>query len=244
MKRKIRQLLQITILLGLIFLACPAMGVSYQWETQVDEVGFFIEVPAEYRWTYSPRKNGVIVTFTYESAAIEIRSFSDDTLSELTMPELVNQKAARLASVYNGVRLLYEKPSAHRPDLYLASWEIIHQGARYTEQTALWKDGDKIIAISCVAPTASLVRYQVAFENAIFSLLPDKGDTAIPEFTRNRSINLLTRMPSQEETKPKEEKPIKKEQKKETKPAEKTTPAKKEEPPKTNDMDSFLPPLK
>lgn len=221
-------------------------ATPFRWQPQFGEMGFYVEIPPEYRRTYSLRQNGVILSFVHESAAIEIRSFVDEKYQNRGFAELVDLKAARLAATYNGVRLLYEKPSFYRENMYLAAWELVHEGIRYIEQTAFFKHGAQILTISCVAPATSVSRYQIAFENAIFSLTPDLNYSKIWNYLRLKSLILYNRPNSQGETKSEEkksEKPVTPPKKEEAKlPQEE----KKESPPpaKTEEIDSFLPPIK
>ncbi|MCS6985295.1 MAG: hypothetical protein NZM25_09265 [Leptospiraceae bacterium] len=222
-------------------------SVSIHWQSQVGELGFFVEVPPEYRKTYSLRPNGVILSFVYENAAIEVRSFQDEKYANYSYPELVDLKAARLSALYNGVRLLYEKPSFYRQNMYVAAWELVHEGVRYIEQNAFIKNGAQIVTISCVAPAKNLSRYQVAFENAIFSLTLDTATEKISQYLRLKSLILYNRpnregeapveVPSKEKKSDKSPPPAP--PKEPIVPQKEVVPEKKQE-----DIDSFLPPLK
>jgi len=152
------------------FTVCALGAVPYQWEARAGESDFTLDVPETWRVLESVKRNGVIVQFRKRGGArIEVRSFA--TKEPLTIPQIVNQKAARLASEFSWVKLIEEKDSTYRENLHLSVWEIRSGGKSYREETAIAIDNSGPVVVSCLIPTELYARYRTHCENAFYSLV-------------------------------------------------------------------------
>jgi hypothetical protein len=153
----------------LFFSVCALGAVPYQWEGKAGESDFTLDVPATWRVLESVKRNGVIVQFRKRGGArIEVRSFA--AKEPLTIPQIVNQKAARLASEFSWVKLIEEKDSTYRENLHLSVWEIRSGGKSYREETAIALDNSGPVVVSCLIPQELYARYRTHCENAFYSL--------------------------------------------------------------------------
>jgi hypothetical protein len=158
-----------------LFVAIPALNkthaLTYQWESKTGESPFSLDVPEAWRTWESVKRNGVIAQFRSPTATIEVRSFSSSETT--TAKQIVNQKAARLASRYSSVRLLEERDSKYRENLHIAVWEIKSRGRSYREETAVIISDEGPVVVSCMVPTAEYEIYRTHCENAFYSLILD-----------------------------------------------------------------------
>lgn len=160
-----------TFLLGFLCASSALSAIPYQWESKSGESAFTLDVPESWRTWEAVKKNGVIAQFRKGNARIEVRSFaSKETLS---VAQIVNQKAARLASEYPAVRLIEEKESKFRENLHLSVWEIRHRGKLYREETAIAQSEHGPVVVSCLIPADRYVTFRTHCENAFYSLVLD-----------------------------------------------------------------------
>ena len=159
------------LLLLLCLILPPAVTAeNYKWEPKGDEPAFSLDIPNDWEIDYLVKTNGSLVFFRHAEAVIEVRSYLSEDDAEFQT--LMNQKAARLSARYNDVRLINEKKSKYRSNMYLAAWRLLDEKNRlYIEKTAFISDGgEQVLAISCIAPRSAYNRYKVTFDNAILSL--------------------------------------------------------------------------
>lgn len=157
---------------SVLLCACSTLSaIPYQWEPRAGESAFTLDVPEGWRTWESVKKNGVIAQFRKGKAMIEVRSFA--TKENLTVQQIVNQKAARLASEYSAVRLLEEKESRFRENLHLSVWEIRRGGKIYREETAIAQSEHGPVVVSCLIPGERYGEYRTHCENAFYSLVLD-----------------------------------------------------------------------
>ena len=165
-----------TFSLGLLCASAALSAIPYQWESKSGESAFTLDVPESWRTWEAVKKNGVIAQFRKGNARIEVRSFaSKETLS---VAQIVNQKAARLASEYPAVRLIEEKESKFRENLHLSVWEIRHRGKLYREETAIAQSEHGPVVVSCLIPADRYATFRTHCENAFYSLILDADKTS------------------------------------------------------------------
>lgn len=151
-----------------ILCVCSASAMPYQWESQNGESPFSLDVPESWRAVESKKRNGVIVRFAGGGAHIEIRSLADKDLS--SQKKIMNQKAARLASQYNSVRLIDERDSRYRENLHLSVWEIKAGGKVWRDETAIIVGSAGPVVVSCMVPLESYQSHRTHCENAFYSV--------------------------------------------------------------------------
>ncbi|MBL8032145.1 MAG: hypothetical protein JNJ69_00480 [Leptospiraceae bacterium] len=158
--------------------ATAAGAIPYQWEPKAGESPFTIDVPDNWRTVEAVKRNGVIAQFRRRDARIEVRSFA--ARETLTVQQVVNQKAARLASEYSFVRLIEERDSKFRENLHLSVWEVKRRGKLYREETAVVISDQGPVVVSCLIPANMYTQYRTHCENAFYSLVLDaeKGGDA------------------------------------------------------------------
>lgn len=179
-----------TFSLGLLC-ACSALSaIPYQWEPKAGESAFTLDVPENWRTWEAVKKNGVIAQFRKGNARIEVRSFA--TKENLTVAQIVNQKAARLASEYPAVRLIEEKESKFRENLHLSVWEIRHRGKLYREETAIAQSEHGPVVVSCLIPADRYAAYRTHCENAFYSLVLDADKS--PESGGKTRVDLVSEL--------------------------------------------------
>jgi hypothetical protein len=174
--------------------AGPIAAIPYQWESKSGESPFTVDVPDTWRVGESVKRNGVIVQFRRGPARIEVRSFAGK--DKLTIPQIVNQKAARLSSEYSLVRLIEEKDSKFRENLHLSVWEIRSRGKMYREETAIALSDLGPVVVSCLIPGNEQDRYRTHCENAFYSLTleADKGGDWDKKNSKNNLMNELAKI--------------------------------------------------
>lgn len=185
MIEEMRPLMRIVFILAA---ALPLHAIQYQWESKAGESSFTLDVPETWRVTESVKRNGVIVQFRKAPARIEVRSFS--AKDQLTIPQIVNQKAARLASDYSFVRLIEERDSRYRENLHLSIWEIRARGHLYREETAIVVADTGPVVVSCVIPATAYAKYRTACDNAFYSLVLDGARSGGATSTPAKQDNL------------------------------------------------------
>ncbi len=167
-----------TFLTGLLCASSALSAIPYQWESKSGESAFTLDVPESWRTWEAVKKNGVIAQFRKGNARIEVRSFASK--ENLTVAQIVNQKAARLASEYPAVRLVEEKESKFRENLHLSVWEIKHRGKLYREETAIAQSEHGPVVVSCLIPAERYAAYRTHCENAFYSLVLDADKSSEP----------------------------------------------------------------
>lgn len=146
-------------------------AIPYQWEPKGAESPFTLDVPDNWRIWESVKRNGVITQFRKGNARIEVRSFA--VTENLSVAQIVNQKAARLSSEYAFVRLIEERQSKFRENLHLSVWEIRRKGRIYREETAIVISDQGPVVVSCLVPGERYAEYRTHCENAFYSLTLD-----------------------------------------------------------------------
>lgn len=160
----------IILIFGL--LTAPAsFGIPYSWEAKNGESPFELDVPEAWRIRESVKRNGVIAQFRHGDARIEVRSFTEKDNVEFA--QVVNQKAARLASEYSFVRLIDERDSKFRENLHFSVWEFKRQGRLYRDETGIVLSSAGPVVISCVVPAAKYELLRTHCENAFYSITLD-----------------------------------------------------------------------
>ncbi|MBV6494180.1 MAG: hypothetical protein LDLANPLL_02206 [Turneriella sp.] len=160
--------------------SAPLLAQPYQWNSRSGESPFKIDIPENWRPIESVKKNGVIVQFRKGEARIEVRSFVSDTA--LTIPQIINQKAARLASEYSSVRLIEERDSKFQENLHLSVWEIQTRNRFLREETAIILATEGPVVVSCLVPQSREKKYRTICDNAFYSLAleGDSHDNTLP----------------------------------------------------------------
>lgn len=169
-----------TLCFCLAAFTCSVAAIPYQWESKSGESPFTVDVPETWRTYESVKKNGVITQFRKGNARIEVRSFAGK--EKLTIPQIVNQKAARLSSEYPLVRLIEERDSKFKENLHLSVWEVRSRGRLYREETAIVIAETGPVVVSCLIPRDREETFRTHCENAFYSLTleADRGEEASP----------------------------------------------------------------
>ena len=176
-------------------------GETFQWEAKGEKPSFTIDVPNDWERDHIITSNGAIVYFRESVALIEVRSFVTDYDPEFDA--LMNVKAARLSSMYKNVKLIYERKSRLRPEMYLAAWILTKKGRRFVEKTAFIVDGDYILAVSCIVPLKNYKKFRVVFDNAILSVqLLDKDGRPSDEILKLKKFFIFNRPNAQNKVEP------------------------------------------
>ena len=187
----------------LFLLSCitRVFGGTFQWEAKGEKPSFTIDVPNDWERDHIITGNGAIVYFRESAAVIEVRSFIADYDPEFDA--LMNIKAARLSSMYKNVKLIYERKSRLRPEMYLAAWILTKKGRRFVEKTAFIVDGDYILAVSCIVPLRNYKKFRVVFDNAILSVrLLDKEGRPSDEILKLKKFFIFNRPNAQNKVEP------------------------------------------
>jgi len=148
--------------------AATLNAAPYQWQSLNGESPFTLDVPETWRTTESKKRNGVIVRFSGKKARIEVRSLADKEITSAA--QLLNRKAARLASTYNSVRLIDERESRFRENLHLSVWEIKAKGRVFRDETAVIIGNAGPVTVSCMVPQDEYETYRTFCENAFYSV--------------------------------------------------------------------------
>lgn len=174
--------------------SAPTFAIPYQWESKSGESPFTLDVPETWRTWESVKRNGVIAQFRKGNARIEVRSFAGK--EKLTIPQIVNQKAARLSSEYSLVRLIEEKDSKFKENLHLSVWEVRSRGRLYREETAIVIADSGPVVVSCLIPRELEDKYRTHCENAFYSLVldADKGEGNAGKKVKNNLMEELAKL--------------------------------------------------
>ncbi len=169
-------------------------AIPYQWESKSGESPFTLDVPETWRTWESVKRNGVIAQFRKGNARIEVRSFAGK--EKLTIPQIVNQKAARLSSEYPLVRLIEEKDSKFKENLHLSVWEVRSRGKLYREETAIVISDLGPVVVSCLIPRDQEDKYRTHCENAFYSLVleADRGDATTGKKMKVNLVDELAKL--------------------------------------------------
>ncbi len=172
----------------LIFCLLPltgAVAVPYSWESKNGESAFELDVPEAWRVKESVKRNGVIAQFRRSDARIEVRSFASKGSDEFA--QVVNQKAARLASEYTFVRLIDERDSKFRENLHFSVWEFKARGRLYRDETGIVLSAEGPVVVSCVVPADKYIVLRTHCENAFYSISLDGKSSPSPDSTASKS---------------------------------------------------------
>ncbi|HRP69648.1 MAG TPA: hypothetical protein PLY93_08970, partial [Turneriella sp.] len=133
--------------------------------------------------------------FRKKNAGIEVRSFTSE--KNHTLPQLVNQKAARLSSEYTQVRLIEERDSKFKENLHLSVWEIRTRNKVLREETAIVMANEGPVIVSCLIPKADEQQYRTICDNAFYSVVLDaSGEAVMPaqKTAKSSVVDFLTRL--------------------------------------------------
>ncbi|MES0491460.1 MAG: hypothetical protein ABUK01_15805 [Leptospirales bacterium] len=157
-------------LLYIIFISLAVSPLLYAetvyWEGRNDEKGFAVDIPPEWDKDYEIGTNGVVFQARNKNALIEVRSFYLEETK--TMEELVNLKSARLFGKYSYIFMLRE---SEEPDgKHIVLWKLKYRGVSFLEKTAIVRDGEHVLILSCLSTLDEYEENRYIFENATVSV--------------------------------------------------------------------------